>query len=89
MVSVTPRPHYTPEQELPLSIEEEAGWAPQQVWTVCRGNRCLAATMNRTPYRLSHSLLTISTTLSRVRINYYSVIPEYAKFPAFEKILNI
>ena len=32
MVSVTPRPHFTPGKET-VSILQEAGWAPGPVWT--------------------------------------------------------
>ena len=32
VVSSTPRPHFTPRKEL-VTILQEAGWAPGQVWT--------------------------------------------------------
>ena len=32
MVSITPRPHFTPGKD-PVSILQEAGWAPGPVWT--------------------------------------------------------
>ena len=37
VVSVTPRPHFTPGKD-PVPILEEAGWAPGLVWTV--GKSC-------------------------------------------------
>jgi hypothetical protein len=35
-------------KEHPASIEQEAGWAPEPVWTMWRGEN-LAATVIRTP----------------------------------------
>ena len=32
MVSSTPRPHFTPGED-PVSIVQEAGWAPEPIWT--------------------------------------------------------
>jgi hypothetical protein len=32
VVSVTPLPHFTPEKD-PVRIVQEAGWAPELVWT--------------------------------------------------------
>jgi hypothetical protein len=37
-----------PEIEPPVSIEKEAGWAPQPVWTLSR-EKSLAPAWNRTP----------------------------------------
>jgi hypothetical protein len=45
MVSVTPRPHYTPGKD-PVPIVQEAGWAPGPVWT---GAENLAPTGIRSP----------------------------------------
>jgi hypothetical protein len=33
LVSVTPRPRYTPGKGPPVPIVQEAGWAPESVWT--------------------------------------------------------
>jgi hypothetical protein len=33
VVSVTPRPRFTPEKGPPVPIVQEAGWAPEPVWT--------------------------------------------------------
>ena len=42
MLSVTPRPHFTPGKD-PVPIVQEAGWAPGPVWTggKSRENRVL------------------------------------------------
>jgi hypothetical protein len=59
MVSVTPRPYFTPGKE-PVPIIQEAGWAPGPAWT---GAENLAPTGIRSPdlparsqslYRLSY-----------------------------------
>ena len=47
MVSVTPRPQFTPVKE-PVLIVQEAGWAPGSVWT---GAENLAPTGIRSPGR--------------------------------------
>jgi hypothetical protein len=33
VVSVTPRPRFTPGERTPVPIGQEAGWAPEPVWT--------------------------------------------------------
>jgi hypothetical protein len=33
VVSVTPRPHFTLGERTPVPIVQEAGWAPEPVWT--------------------------------------------------------
>jgi hypothetical protein len=33
VVSVTPRPRFTPRKVPPVPIGQEAGWAPEPVWT--------------------------------------------------------
>jgi hypothetical protein len=33
VVSITPQPHFPPEKEPPVPIVQEAGWAPEPVWT--------------------------------------------------------
>jgi hypothetical protein len=50
-VSVTPRPHSTPQKDL-VPIVQEAGWAPGSVWT---GAENLAPTGIRSPDRPSRS----------------------------------
>ena len=47
MVSVTPRPLFTP-GKYPVPIVQEAGWAPGPVWT---GEENLAPTGIRSPDR--------------------------------------
>jgi hypothetical protein len=37
VVSVTLRSRFTPGKELPVPIIQEAGWAPEPVWTQARG----------------------------------------------------
>ena len=51
MVSVTPRPLFTPEK-YPVPIVQEAGWAPGLVWTVAEN---LASTGIRSPDRSARS----------------------------------
>ena len=51
VVSVTPRPHFTPAKD-PVSIVQEAGWAPGPVWT---GAENLASTGIRSPDRPASS----------------------------------
>ena len=50
-VSVTPRPHFTPEKD-PAPIVQEAGWAPGPVWT---GAENLTHTGIRSPDRPARS----------------------------------
>jgi hypothetical protein len=38
VVSITPRPRFTPEKGPLVPIVQEAGWAPEPVWTQARGN---------------------------------------------------
>jgi hypothetical protein len=42
VVSIKPHPPAVP-------IGQEAGWAPEPVWTLWRGEKCLASAENRTP----------------------------------------
>ena len=51
VVSVTPRPHFTPGKD-PVSILQKAGWAPGPVWT---GAENLAPTGIQSPDRPSRS----------------------------------
>ena len=51
MVSVTPRPLFTPGKD-PVPIVQEAGWAPGTVWTSAEN---LAHTGIRSPDRLARS----------------------------------
>jgi hypothetical protein len=44
-----PRPLYSPRKEPTVSIQEEAGWAPELVWTLWRINKYVLPTVNRTP----------------------------------------
>jgi hypothetical protein len=56
---VTPRPLSTPGKD-PVPIVQEAGWAPEPVWT-CAEN--LARTWIRSPYRPARSSVAIPTEL--------------------------
>ena len=58
-VSVTPRPLFTPGKD-PVSIVQEAGWAPGPVWT---GAENLAPTGIRSPKRSARSAVAIPTAL--------------------------
>jgi hypothetical protein len=51
VVSVTPRPLFTPGKD-PVPIVQEAGWAPGPVWT---GAKNLASTGVRSPDRPARS----------------------------------
>jgi hypothetical protein len=49
LVSFTPLPLYSPGKEPPVSIGQEAGWAPQPVWTLWTKGKSLAPVANRSP----------------------------------------
>ena len=59
MVSVTPRPLFTPGKD-PVPILQEAGWAPGPVWTRAEN---LAPTGIRSPDRPARSLVSVPTSL--------------------------
>jgi hypothetical protein len=40
VVSFTPRPLYPQGKERPLPIRQEAGWAPEPIWTSWRREKC-------------------------------------------------
>jgi hypothetical protein len=56
MVSVTPRPRLTPGKGPPVPIVQEAGWAPEPVWTQGLEEKSFGPAGDRTPY--SDSILT-------------------------------
>ena len=78
MVSVTPRPRFTPGKD-PVPIVQEAGWVPGPVWTVAEN---LAPTGIRSPdrpprsqslYRLSypaHVFVYTSINLSDITFSF-------------------
>jgi hypothetical protein len=43
-----------PEKQHPLPTGQEAGWAPEPVWTLWKGEKLLVSVRNRTP-DVSHS----------------------------------
>jgi hypothetical protein len=47
---------FPPGKELPVPIGQEAGWAPEPVWTKRKKKKILYPTWNRTPTTLSSSL---------------------------------
>jgi hypothetical protein len=49
MVSVTPRPRFTPGKGPPVPIGQEAGWAPEQVWTQRIEEESFASDRDGTP----------------------------------------
>jgi hypothetical protein len=49
VVSVTSRPRFTPGDGPPVPIEQEAGWAPEPVWTQRLEQKSFASAGNRTP----------------------------------------
>jgi hypothetical protein len=48
-VSVTPRPSFTLGKGSPLPIGQEAGWAPEPVWTQRLEEKSFASAGDRTP----------------------------------------
>jgi hypothetical protein len=49
VVSITPRPCFTPGERTPVPIEQKAGWAPEPVWTQGLEERSSAPVGDRTP----------------------------------------
>jgi hypothetical protein len=58
----------SPWKELPLPIEWEAGWAPETVWTFWGTEKSFPSARIRTRDRQARSLVTVQTTLLRIRI---------------------
>jgi hypothetical protein len=52
-------PASTPWKKIPVSIEQEAGWAPLSVWTFRRKEKYLSYIVNRTPDSPVHKLALI------------------------------
>jgi hypothetical protein len=48
VVSVTHRPHLTPGERTPVPIVQEAGWAPEPVWTQRLEEKSFASVGDRT-----------------------------------------
>jgi hypothetical protein len=55
VVSVTPRPRFTPGERTPVHIVQEAGWAPEPVWTQRLEEKSSAPVGDRTPKHRSSS----------------------------------
>jgi hypothetical protein len=56
MVSVTPRPRFPPGERIPpVSIVQEAGWAPEPFWTHRLEEKLFASTGVGTPIARSSS----------------------------------
>jgi hypothetical protein len=49
VVSITPRPRFTPGIRPPVPIEQEAGWTPEPVWTQRLEEKSSASVGDRTP----------------------------------------
>jgi hypothetical protein len=95
VVSVTPRPYFTPRKD-PVPIVQEAGWTPGPVWT---GTKNLASTGIRFPDRPARSSVAMPTELpgpqyhtiltylltpwSRVLLEKLTGLQLVKKFPAF------
>jgi hypothetical protein len=59
VVSVTPRPRFTPEERPPVPIGQEAGWASEPVWTQRLEEKEPSASVgDRTPVVQSVTILT-------------------------------
>jgi hypothetical protein len=54
-----------PRKKPPISIEQKAGWAPEQTWAIWRRKTSLATTGNLNHFRPARSIVTILTELSR------------------------
>jgi hypothetical protein len=55
VVSITPRPHFTPGKEPPVPIVQEAGWAPEPVWTQRLEEKSSASVGDRSPVAQSEA----------------------------------
>jgi hypothetical protein len=68
VVSVTPRPRFAPGKGPPVPTGQEAGWAPEPVWTERSEEKSFAPAGNRTPIARSSSRQsdTILTELPRL-----------------------
>ena len=53
--------------DLPVPIEQEAGWAPEQVWTFLENRKSLALTGTQTQDCQFYSLFTVPTRLSQLK----------------------
>jgi hypothetical protein len=49
MVSITPRPRFTPGENNAVHIVQEAGWAPEPVWTQRLEEKSSASVGDQTP----------------------------------------
>jgi hypothetical protein len=49
VVSIMPRPRFTPGERTPGTIVQEAGWAPEPVWTQRLEEKSSASVGDRTP----------------------------------------
>jgi hypothetical protein len=49
MVNVTPRPRFIPGERTPVPVVQEAGWAPEPVWTQRLKEKSFPSAGNRTP----------------------------------------
>jgi hypothetical protein len=49
VVSVTPRPRFTPGEGPPVPIVQEAGWASELVWTYRVEEKSFVSAEDRTP----------------------------------------
>ena len=72
MVSVTPRPLFTPRKD-PVPILQEAGWAPGPVWTGAEN----LTTGIRSPDRPARSVVAIPTELPGPQYNTHTHIYIY------------
>jgi hypothetical protein len=65
MVGVTTRPRFSSGKVLPVPIGQEAGWAPEPVWTQRLQEKSVAPATHRTPV-VQSVVDTILTELPRI-----------------------
>jgi hypothetical protein len=69
-MEVNGKPHapitFPPGEWHPIPLALHAGWAPEPIWTFWRRKEYVSRTGIRTSDRLTRSLITIRTELSRV-----------------------
>ena len=80
----------------PVPVEQEAGWTPERVWALWRGEKSLLISGNRTPDHPARSLSWSHATLTLVLYATHMYVRDWIFFrnaginnPAQTRILNI